>query len=517
MAKGKKRVGTISVILAAHVKAFNRRMQRATNTVNDFGTRIAGISGRIAKYAAGLTTAGVGAVALMVRHSLKLNDALAKTADKLGITTEALAGFHHAAALSGVGSEDFNKAIERMTRMVSEAAAGTGEAKEAIKELGLDAGKLNLAGPESAFLQVSDAIANVGNQSDRVRLAFELFGRQGASLLNTMAGGSKGILAARMEAEKFGVAISRFEAKKLENVNDAIHRVKQVFAGVGNTVATYLAPMITDVSNRIIEWGTSGEGASGKVRAALEWTMKTVGRVADAFGTWEPIWIRIKGGVVGTLKFLQAKMAQFISWVVTNVTELNKWVLDKARAVREFLRPLADLDPTGFTGKLFQGMAVSDEMTKRILDTTGMIFKQVADEQERAFIAYMNTIQAELDAFDRQALPSEKIQAWLDAIRAKADAAAASAKDLVKATLDVPNAAAKAVTAAGGDLSAGMFAPNITAGSAEAQRAAYAAAQHQNATRKLLTNIAGNTGSTVTSVDAVTRAIAGLIPQIVRI
>ena len=80
--------------------------------------------------------AGMGA---LVKQSLAVNDALAKTADRLGLTTEALAGLQHAAELTGAGTKTLDMALQRMTRRIGEAATGSGAAKDAITELGLSA------------------------------------------------------------------------------------------------------------------------------------------------------------------------------------------------------------------------------------------------------------------------------------------------------------------------------------------------------------------------------------------
>ena len=74
-------------------------------------------------------TAGFGA---LIKSSINAGDELAKTADKLGVTTTALAGLRHAAELTGVSTGTMDMAMQRFTRRAAEAAQGTGEAKGSL-------------------------------------------------------------------------------------------------------------------------------------------------------------------------------------------------------------------------------------------------------------------------------------------------------------------------------------------------------------------------------------------------
>ena len=164
--------------------------------------------------------------AFAVKNQLQAIDNLAKTADKLGVTTEALAGFRHAAELTGVSTQTADMALQRFTRRLAEAAVGTGEAKGALKELGVSAAELVQKSPTEAIAEIADAMLEVDNQADRVRLSMKLFDSEGVALVNTLALGSAGLYDAAEAAEIFGLAISREAAQKVEDANDAMTRLQ---------------------------------------------------------------------------------------------------------------------------------------------------------------------------------------------------------------------------------------------------------------------------------------------------
>ena len=109
----------------------------------------------ILKYG-GIATGVASAILIAsTKQSLGQIDNLAKTADKLGTTTQALEAMRHAGELTGVSTNTMDMALQRMTRRWSEAAVGTGEAQKAIQELGLDAKYLASLAPDEAFKKIS--------------------------------------------------------------------------------------------------------------------------------------------------------------------------------------------------------------------------------------------------------------------------------------------------------------------------------------------------------------------------
>ena len=194
-------------------------------------------------------TAAAAAMTALTISSLKSGDQLAKTADKIGVTTEALAGLRHAAELTGVSAGTMDMAMQRLTRRVSEAANGTGEAVGALHELGINAAELEQLPLDQQMSVIADSMAKVKNQSDKVRLAMKLFDSEGVALVNTLAGGSEGLAKMAEEANILGLAMSRTDTAQIEAANDSILRAKSVFTGLGNQLAVAFAPIIEMVAN----------------------------------------------------------------------------------------------------------------------------------------------------------------------------------------------------------------------------------------------------------------------------
>jgi hypothetical protein len=194
--------------------------------------------------------AGFGA---LIKSSLASNDALAKTADKIGITTEALVGLRHAAELTGVASNTMDMALQRMTRRVAEAAQGSGEAVGALAELGLNAKELGALPLDQQMGKIADAMGGVEKQSDKVRLAMKLFDSEGVALVNTLAGGSAGLTEMAKQTEHLGASISRVDAAQIEAANDAFTKSKLAMTGLTNQLTVALAPILETISTSFFQ------------------------------------------------------------------------------------------------------------------------------------------------------------------------------------------------------------------------------------------------------------------------
>lgn len=194
--------------------------------------------------------AGFGA---LIKTSMTSIDVMAKTADKIGVTTEALAGLRYAAELTGVSTQTMDMALQRFTRRVSEAANGTGEAVGALEELGINAEDLLKLPLDKQMGVIADSMKKLDTQADRVRVAMKLFDSEGVALVNTLGEGSEALEVMIEEADELGLSLSSIEADKVEEANDAFTRAKAVIQGVVQQFVVHLAPTLTRIANQFVE------------------------------------------------------------------------------------------------------------------------------------------------------------------------------------------------------------------------------------------------------------------------
>ena len=160
----------------------------------------------------------VGGLAALVDRSISAANAIGKTADKIGVGVEALQELRFAAKASGVEQQTLDMALQRFTRRAAEAAQGTGEAKDALAQMGIalrdQSG--NLRSSEDLLGDVADAFARIEDPAERVRLAFKLFDSEGVALVNLLSDGSGALEEMRERARDLGIVLDEHLVRDAE-------------------------------------------------------------------------------------------------------------------------------------------------------------------------------------------------------------------------------------------------------------------------------------------------------------
>jgi hypothetical protein len=105
----------------------------------------------------GATT--VGGLGALIDRSISAADAIGKAADQIGIGVEALQELRFAAKGSGVEQQTLDMALHRFTRRAAEATQGTGEAKDALAQMGIA-----LRDPSGNLRSSEDLLGDVAGQ-----------------------------------------------------------------------------------------------------------------------------------------------------------------------------------------------------------------------------------------------------------------------------------------------------------------------------------------------------------------
>lgn len=248
-------IGSLVVNLAARTGQFTKGLAAGGKSTSKFVANLERGTSKLLGFGGALTSiAGAAGLGFLVKKSFASIDALAKTADKIGISTENLSRLQHAAELTGVPITALNMGLQRFGRRVSQAADGAGEAQGALRELGLDAQRLEQVGLHESFLSVADALEKIPNPLDRVRIAQKLFDSEGVALVNTLAAGREGLEEMGRESDRLGRTISAELAKKVQDANDAMLRLWARMGGIVNRITGALAPALEWASDRGSRW-----------------------------------------------------------------------------------------------------------------------------------------------------------------------------------------------------------------------------------------------------------------------
>lgn len=320
--------------------------------------------------------AGFGA---LIKSGLAAGDSLAKTADKIGVTTEALAGMRHAAELTGVSTETMDMALQRFTRRASEAAIGTGEAQGALKELGINARDLVKLPLDKQMEVVADSMSGLSTQSDRVRIAMKLFDSEGVALVNTLGGGSEALREMIAEADHLGLALSRTDTAQIEAANDAFTRAKGVITGLTNQFAVAFAPVLEVIANSFrqgaldsAEFGNTGQrvadalvNAYAKVQGALHGVRMFVTRLQLGFTKLGAYIAEKLVPILGTFINIYNKIAPMLGKEIINnpLVGFAESARESVAILSQELLAMAEIDPAANIIEAYEAIKVKSRET----------------------------------------------------------------------------------------------------------------------------------------------------------
>jgi TP901 family phage tail tape measure protein len=239
--------------------------------LKDWDKRVASMKDSLRFLAKAAAITG-GAITAMAFTTAKAGDEIAKTSERLGIGVEALQEWRFASDRAGVGAATFDMAFQRFGRRAAEASRGTGEAKGALAELGIELTDVNgkLRDADTLLTESLIALSKQEDAFTRNRLAMKLFDSEGVRLVQLVAEGADGMAALRKQARDLGGVMSEEMVESAVAFTDEWSNVKFALKGIVFVIGSELLPLFTDTFRGVAKWVSENRKlASGLVKATI--------------------------------------------------------------------------------------------------------------------------------------------------------------------------------------------------------------------------------------------------------
>lgn len=225
-------IAKLRVALQLDSAAFETGAKRAAAEVNTLGSRAekAGFAvGSMGKalIAGASAFAALGVVQQLkdaVVASLEYASSLSETSQQLGVTVESLQQFRLLAEQSGVAEETMDKALQKLTRTMGEAAQGGNKQAKLFAELGLSIRDANghVRTADQLLPEIAGKLAAIASPAERARIEVGLFGKAGQELEPLLGQGEAAIRDFMQQAKDAGIIISKELADKADKAADKI-------------------------------------------------------------------------------------------------------------------------------------------------------------------------------------------------------------------------------------------------------------------------------------------------------
>jgi lambda family phage tail tape measure protein len=236
-------IARLGVVLGLNSSEFNTGIEKAKKGADSLKSQLTSLS----------TAAIAGSVAIgaMVKQSINYMDKFDDFSQITGIAIESLSALTYAATVTGISQETLEGGLVRLTKGMSEAQQGTGEALKAFEALGISTADLGSA--DGVLMQIADRFGNMQDSAEKTALAIAIFGRSGAKLIPFLNEGRTGIERLKKEADELNVVISTEASKAAAEFNDNLTRLAAASQGWGVTLAEKVLPALNAIVESLVD------------------------------------------------------------------------------------------------------------------------------------------------------------------------------------------------------------------------------------------------------------------------
>jgi hypothetical protein len=179
----------------------------------------------------------LGAVSALTAFSIKsayAADEIGDTAEKIGLSAEAMQEWNHTATILGVSTERMERAFVKVNGILGDIATGNGDKyAESLALIGLSLDDLEGKNADEAFTLIRDALSEVEDEAIRLGVANDLLSeRVAADIIPVLSNEASTISDLRDEARELGI-VTNEQAAQAGEFTDALDRTKQAVSSLG--------------------------------------------------------------------------------------------------------------------------------------------------------------------------------------------------------------------------------------------------------------------------------------------
>lgn len=281
------------------VKSNGSAMQRIMATVGDRFTRAAKALTSFRSIAAG--AAMMAGMAYAIKRNLEYADTIAKTADKIGISTKALQEYRYIADRSGVSTDKLDEALGAFGKRIGELRMGTGTLYTILNKnnKGLMEQLIAAEDTSTALDIYFDTLKKTENQNDRAALASAAFGRSAGVAMTNMV---DDVDTLKERFTRLGVEIDEKLLRQSEAAKDNIDDLQLVIKNSLARALVAVGPELGQAAADMATWVASNkdflsQDVPGKIQDMAKGVKDFVN--SPVFSAMKEYWELAAGAAIG--------------------------------------------------------------------------------------------------------------------------------------------------------------------------------------------------------------------------
>lgn len=202
----------------------------------------------------GAATAAVGGMVKAATSAASTADNIDKMSQKIGVSREAYQELDYIMSQNGASVDSLKSGMKTLVSVMDNTAKGTSEEATALERLGISATDAdgNLRSSEEVMWEAFSALQGMENQTEKARLATELFGKSGTDLMPMLNNTSASVENLKDEAHKLGLVMSDELVDNGVSLTDTLDKAKRSISALATRLGGALMPILNKAINFVI-------------------------------------------------------------------------------------------------------------------------------------------------------------------------------------------------------------------------------------------------------------------------
>lgn len=254
---------SLKIRIGADVTEAQKGIEEIQGDMKDTASTAEGLSTKFSKIGTLLKTAFTAInvkkvaeeVVKLATDAASTTDHIDKMSQKIGISREAYQELDFVMSQSGTSVDSLQMGMKTLTAAMDNVKSGNKDVTDTFKKLGVEVTNSDgtFRSQEEVFFDTVTALQGVDDQTEKARLATELFGRTGSELMPLLNGAAGSMDEMRQQAHDLGLVLDDDAIDSGVRLTDTIDQVKRAFGAVVTQLGVDLMPVIQTVLDWVIK------------------------------------------------------------------------------------------------------------------------------------------------------------------------------------------------------------------------------------------------------------------------
>lgn len=331
---------------------FKKGLADSKKNASEFASKVGTVMKGAAK-AFTAVTATVGAVAsAVVALGVKMVDLggeIDDNAQRLGLSTEQYQLWSFAMTKAGTDVSTLQRGMIQLGTWTENLAKGQADALKTLDDLGLGYEEFTALDNAGQLEAITNALQGMEDQTEKARLAQELFGDRVGQQLMPLFNEEQGSIAELNETlREQGVIVGDENIQAAAKLGDKIDLLKSTFTSFGLKLATDVFPEIGQLIDGFQELATGSENASETIASALTGVVnKVVDMLPELLDGVVTLLFKLLDGIIPIIPQLAEKLFDICTDVLDDLVGYVPQLLDMAgNLIIDIVDKLTNYAPT---------------------------------------------------------------------------------------------------------------------------------------------------------------------------